>query len=233
MVQKKIKSIQCFQPKSLIVSCQALPDEPLFGSDMMAKMAQAALMGGAKGIRANGHDDIKAIKKVVNLPVIGIVKRHYDDSAIYITPTLKEVKEVADAGAEIVAIDATLRKRPAGESLETLIKHVRAQFPSLILMADIATLEEGKHAEKLGFDLISTTLTGYTEETQGVKLPNYRLVKDLLKHTQCPIIAEGGIQCPNHLRKLFKIGAHSAVIGSAITRPQLITENFTKVIDHV
>jgi N-acylglucosamine-6-phosphate 2-epimerase len=230
---KQVKPLNHFKPKSLIVSCQALPDEPLYGSHIMSKMALAAYLGGATGIRANGYEDIKAIKETVDLPVIGIVKQDYPDSPVYITPTLKEVRDVVRAGAEIVAIDATHRHRPNGESLEALVQSIRREFPELILMADIATKADGLKAEALGFDMISTTLTGYTEETKGTPLPNYRLVKDLLKHTTCPIIAEGGIQCPNHLAKLFKLGVYGAVIGSAITRPQLITQSFAKVIDHV
>ncbi len=233
MKVKKVNTFNLFKPHSVIVSCQALPDEPLHGSHFMSKMALAAQLGGARGIRANGQEDIKAILACVNLPIIGIVKRHYLDSPIYITPTIKEVQEVVEAGAQIVAIDATNRPRPQGETLESMMKKIKVMYPHMTLMADIATISEGIQAAALGFDIISTTMAGYTEETKGVALPNYRLVKNLLKHTQCPIIAEGGIQSPAELLKLFRLGVYGAVIGSAITRPQIITENFVKVIDYV
>ena len=217
----------------LIVSCQALEDEPLHGSAIMSKMAKAAKIGGATGIRANTLEDIKAIKDEVDLPVIGIVKNDYSDSDIYITPTIKEVDEVYQAGAEIVAIDATDRIRPNNESLEDLLKAIRVKYPDLVVMADISTSEEGYRAAKVGFDLISTTLSGYTEYTKHVKLPNYRLIRDLAKKIDLPIIAEGGIRCPKDLKKALKSGAFSAVIGSAITRPHLITKQFVEVTSHV
>jgi N-acylglucosamine-6-phosphate 2-epimerase len=211
---------------SLIVSCQALEDEPLHGSEIMAKMAKAAYDGGASGIRANSLSDIRAIKKEVDLPVIGIVKRVYDGSEVYITPTMKEVDEVAESGA----IDATARCRPEGCDLGAFIQDIRTKHPNLRIMADISTLEEGIHASHLGVDIISTTLCGYTEETKDVEIPNFRLVRQLAKRVAQPVICEGGIQTPEQLLKALKHGAYACVVGSAITRPQLITRKFTDVI---
>jgi len=218
------------QKHGIIVSCQALEGEPLYGAPIMAKMALAAKLGGAKCIRANSGCDIKAIKQTVDLPVIGIVKREYLNSAIYITPTMKEVDEVAESGAEIVAIDATCRNRPDGSTLEEFIKSIRAKYPSLHIMADISTYEEGVKASQLGVDVVSTTLSGYTEETKSTQLPNINLVRKLSRKVPIPVIAEGGIRCPRDLKRALRAGAYSVVIGSAITRPHLITKSFVEAV---
>lgn len=146
--------------QGLIVSCQALEGEPLYGSHYMAAMALAAQAGGAKGIRVNTAQDIKAIKKVCSLPVIGIVKRHYPGYDVYITSTMAEVCEVIEAGADIVAVDATIRPRPDGSSVKELLNRIRDRF-QIPVMADGSNLEEGIEAARAGFDLVSTTLAGY------------------------------------------------------------------------
>lgn len=215
---------------SLIVSCQALADEPLHGSDIMAKMALAAHQGGAQGIRANSAADIKAIKAIVDLPVIGIVKKEYNGYPVYITPTMAEVDEVAQSGAEIIAIDATDRQRPDNADLASFITAIRDKYPTLLIMADISTFEEGVAAAKLGVDIVSTTLCGYTEQTKDTKIPNFKLVRQLAGAIEQPIICEGGIQSPKQFLKALKNGAYACVVGSAITRPQLITKKFTDVI---
>lgn len=216
---------------NLIVSCQALVDEPLHSSFIMSKMALAAKLGGAAAIRANGYDDIKMIKEEVDLPVIGIVKKDYENSKVYITPTFKEVTEVYNAGAEIIAMDATLQGRPMGETLKNLVFKTKKEYPNLILMADISTYSEGILAEKLGFDLVSTTLSGYTPYTKDQNIPNLGLVKVLNENISIPVIAEGGIWTPEQLKLAFLNGAFSAVIGSAITRPMEITKKFVKVLN--
>jgi N-acylglucosamine-6-phosphate 2-epimerase len=215
----------------LIVSSQALEDEPLHSSYIMSKMALAAKLGGAVGIRANSGIDIKAIKMEVNLPLIGIVKSIYEDSEVFITPTLKEVDEIVEAGAEIIATDGTHRTRPGGKSLEEFYKEVRKKYPDIMLMADIATFDEGVRASELGFDLIGTTLCGYTSYTRDVVIPNFELLKELACKLDVPIIAEGGIWTPEHLRKAIETGAHAAVVGTAITRPRDITKRFVKELN--
>lgn len=210
----------------LVVSCQALVDEPLHSSFIMSKMALAAQRGGAIGIRANGFEDITAIKQEVNLPVIGIVKRDYSDSPIFITATMKEVKEVVEAGAEIIAIDGTNRVRPGGETLENLYSTIRKEYPNVLLMADISTFEEGVRASELGFDLIATTLSGYTDYTKDVPLPNTDLVKSLREQLDTPIMAEGGYWTLEDVEQGLTAGAHGCIIGSAITRPMEITKRF-------
>lgn len=152
-------------PHGLIVSCQALPDEPLHSSFIMSKMALAAYEGGAVGIRANTKEDILAIKETVDLPVIGIVKRDYDHSDVFITATSKEVDELIESQCEVIALDATLQQRPK-ETLDELVSYIRTHAPNVEIMADIATVEEAKNAARLGFDYIGTTLHGYTSYTQ-------------------------------------------------------------------
>lgn len=214
----------------LIVSCQALEDEPLYGSTIMGKMASAAREGGAVGIRANTPADIKAIKQAIDLPVIGLYKKNYQDSEIYITPTLKEVAEVVEAGADIVAFDATNRIRPGGQLLADFVKEIKEKFPSVLLMADISTIEEGLDAVDLGCELISTTLAGYTPYTEHITAFDKALLNALVEKTECPIIAEGRVNTPELAAECIRAGAFAVVVGSAITRPQEITKQFAKEI---
>lgn len=210
----------------LIVSCQALENEPLHGHETMAKMALAAKEGGAAAIRANGKEDIKAIKQLTQLPVIGIIKKDYPNSEIYITPTIKEVVEVAVAGAEIVAIDFTNRVRPDGTSNGEFLQAIKIRYPQLLIMADISTLEEGLTAAMLGADIIGTTLSGYTPYTPCLGHPDFTLISQLSRLLEHPVFAEGGVNTPEEARKCLEMGAWSVVVGGAITRPQLITKRF-------
>ena len=153
-------------PQGLIVSCQALPDEPLHSSFIMSKLALAAYEGGAVGIRANTKEDIEAIKAEVPLPVIGIVKRDYEGSEVFITATSKEVDELIASGCDVIALDATKQERPQ-ETLAELVAYIREHSPHTEIMADISTVEEAINADQLGFDYIGTTLRGYTHYTKG------------------------------------------------------------------
>lgn len=218
--------------EGLIVSCQALPEEPLHSSFIMSKMALAAKEGGAVGIRANTKEDILKIKEAVDLPVIGIVKRDYEDCPIYITATFKEIDELITSKCEMIAMDATSLKRPNGITLEAMVQYTREKAPNVQLMADIATLEDAKQAEKLGFDCISTTLHGYTKETAAHKLydNDFAFLKEVLNGVMIPVIAEGNVQTPDMLKRCMEIGAHAAVVGGAITRPRDITKRFVEVL---
>lgn len=216
--------------RKLVVSCQALPDEPLHSSYIMSKMAVAATQAGASGIRANSVEDIREIKKVTDLPIIGIIKQDYDNSEVFITPTLKEIELLVNEGVDMIALDATSRVRPDGHTITEIFPEIRRKYPNQLFMADCSTLEEGIQAEKLGFDAVGTTLSGYTEYTKDVKLPNIDLIKEFVEHLSVPIIAEGGISSPEELKEVMATGVHSAVVGSAITRPQEITKRFIKVI---
>ena len=215
----------------LIVSCQALPTEPLYDSYIMSKMAWAAYLGGAVGIRANTVVDIKAIKEKVDLPVIGIIKQDYEDSDVYITPTMKEVDELVEVGCEIIAVDATNRLRPGGVTFTEFFKEVRAKYPNQLFMADTSCFEEGKLAEELGIDLVGTTMAGYTPYTKGRNLPDVELIERYVKELNTPVIAEGGIWVPEDLKNVYKAGAFSAVCGTAITRPMDITKRFVKALE--
>lgn len=215
----------------LIVSCQALKDEPLYGSEIMGRMALAASLGGAAGIRANTVKDITEIKKQVSLPIIGIIKRDYEDSEIYITPTIKEVEELYNVGVDIIALDMTNRVRPGGVTREELIKEIRSKFPGQLIMADISTLEEGIYADKLGVDIISTTLSGYTPYSRQHEGPDLDLIKALSEVVTKPIIAEGKITCEQEARQAIECGAHAVVVGGAITRPLEITKRFVKELN--
>lgn len=213
-------------PRGLVVSCQAQPDEPLFGSAMMARMAAAAEAGGAVAIRANTPEDVRAIREAVSLPVIGIHKVVYPDSEVYITPTLAEVDALLAAGAQIVSLDATDRPRPEGAQLESLVSRIHAQ--GRLAMADIATLAEAERAERLGFDLVATTLSGYTAETRHRALPDLDLVADAARRLHVPLLAEGHVSTPADLVACLRRGAYAVVVGTAITRPQVITHRFVE-----
>lgn len=216
----------------LVVSCQALQDEPLHSSYIMSKMAKAAEEGGAKGIRANSKEDILAIQGETSLPIIGIVKRDYPDSSVFITATIKEIDELMETGCDMIALDATKQARPGGESLEQLVKSIREKYGNVLLMADTSTLEEGIEAERLGFDVVSTTLVGYTDYTKELDIfsDDYSLLRQYIETIDVPIIAEGRVDTPEKAKKCLELGVHSVVVGSAITRPQLITRRFVQGI---
>ena len=204
--------------KGLIVSCQALENEPLHSSFIMGKMALAAKEGGAVGIRANSVEDITAIKGEVDLHIIGIIKKDYPGLVPYITPTMKEVDELVNAKVDVIALDATIN-----QDVE-FIKAVMEKYPNQKFMADISTVEEGLRAEKLGFDYIGTTLVGYTEQSKGIN--NFEVLDELIRQCTKPVIAEGNFDTPEKARKAMENGAYAVVVGGAITRPQLITKKF-------
>ena len=211
----------------LIVSCQALDDEPLHGSMHMAAMAVAAAQGGAVGIRANSPEDIAAILRSVRLPIIGIYKLDIPDFSVRITPTIESAIQVANAGADIIAIDATDRPNPDGLGLIDRIRliHERTSCP---VMADISNDQEGLAAQSAGADLVSTTLAGYTEVSARQEAPDFELLNRLVKTLKVPVIAEGRIATPGQAAQALSLGAFAVVVGSAITRPQWITAQFVK-----
>ncbi len=212
----------------LIVSCQALPEEPLHSSYIMSRMAVAAKEGGAAGIRAQSVEDINAIMEVCDLPMIGIIKRNYPDSGVYITATKQEVEELLTTRCQIIALDATDRPRPHGEKTEDLVAMIHAA--GRLAMADCSTYEECVKAQ-MGFDLVSTTLCGYTPYSKKVDGPNFELLKQCTETLTVPVIAEGKINSPEDLRRVYEeCGVYSAVVGGAITRPQQITARFVGVL---
>ena len=213
---------------NLIVSCQALPDEPLHSSFIMGRMAKAAKQGGASGIRANTPDDIKEIQNQVDLPIIGIIKKDYDDSKVYITPTMDEIDQLVATGVEIIALDATEDLRPNGKNIDDFYKEIKEKYPDQLLMADCSTIAEAIHADELGFDFVGTTLVGYTDQSKGHKIEanDFEILREIIKNVKAMIIAEGNINTPEKAKRVIELGAYSVVVGSIITRPQVITKNF-------
>lgn len=217
----------------LIVSCQALEDEPLHSSFIMGRMALAAKMAGAVGIRANTVSDIIEIKKNVDLPIIGIIKKDYDNSEVYITPTMDEIDELVAEGVEIIATDGTNSKRPKNEGLEDIYKEIRKKYPHIKLMADCSTVEEALRADKLGFDYIGTTLVGYTDQSKNDKIDadDFKILREIIEKCDHPVIAEGNIDSPEKAKRVLELGALTVVVGGAITRPQNIAKKFVDCIE--
>lgn len=208
----------------LIVSCQARTDNPLHGPSFMAAMAKAAEQGGAVGIRANGPEDIRAIKAVVRLPVIGIYKYPLAGYEVLITPDLARAAAVAEAGADLIALDATVRPHPEGTA-QALIAQIKAEL-GLPVVADVATLEEGVAAAQAGADYIATTLSGYTSYSAAAEGPDLTLVQQLCRAIAQPVIAEGRFCTPDEVQTALALGAFAVVVGTAITNPREITRRF-------
>ncbi len=217
----------------LIVSVQALEDEPLHSSFIMGRMARAVAQSGACGIRANSVVDIEEIKKEVDLPIIGIIKRNYEGSEVYITSTKKEIKELFDVGVDVIAIDSRDLKRLEGNSLIELVEYARSLSDEMLIMADCSNLEEAINASNLGFDIVSTTFYGVNPETGlgNIFNNNMQPIRDLISNVKSQIIIEGHVDTPELAEKIlkeFNDEILSMVIGSAITRPQFITKRFSE-----
>ena len=211
----------------LIVSCQARDDNPLRGPDFMRAMALAAAQGGALGIRAEGVADIAAIRAALALPIIGLIKRTDPGFDVYITPDFTAAKAVAEAGADVIAIDATNRPRSGGD-LAGLIARIHCELGKPV-MADLATLAEALAAEAAGADYIGTTMAGYTADTAHRKTgPDLELLSSLVRHCRRPIIAEGRYDTPDLAAAAFAEGAYAVVVGTAISNPREITRRFVK-----
>ena len=228
-INEKIENLK----GKLIVSCQALPNEPLHSPFIMGRMALAAKIGGASGIRANTKEDIAEIQTQVDLPIIGIVKRDYEDSEIYITPTMKEIDELMEVKPEIIAMDATISTRPEGKTLDEFFHKVKKKYPEQLFMADCSPIEEALYADELGFDFIGTTMVGYTKQSEGDKIEenDFEILREIVSKVNHKVIAEGNINTPEKARRVLKLGAYSVVVGSIITRPQLITKSFVEAIE--
>lgn len=210
----------------LIVSCQAAPDEPLHGSNFMAALARAAADGGAGGLRVNGADDIAAVRQAVDLPIIGLEKQKHPEYDIVITPTFDAAQRIVNAGASVVALEATIRLYPTVEALRALIDRIHGEL-GVPVLADISCVEDARLAQDAGADLIATTLSGYTAHGRPmIPSPDFELLRELGQAIRLPVIAEGRFERPEEVAQALADGAYAVVVGSAITRPQLITRRF-------
>ena len=216
----------------LIVSCQALEHEPLYTKEggVMPLMAKAAAMSGAVGIRANTVRDITQIKQAVDLPVIGIIKKDYPGTPMYITVTMKEVDELVACGVDILAVQGTSALRPDGKTAAEFIREIKQKYPHQLVMADIATDEEAMACAEAGADFVGTTMRGYTPETEGINETDFAFIARLAQNCPAKVIAEGHIHYPEQARRALEAGAFALVVGGAITRPAEITARFTAAI---
>lgn len=215
----------------MIVSCQAEGNDPFNANpEYMALFAKAAEMGGAIGIRTQGIEKLKAIKRVSTLPVIGLLKSQFEDGTVRITGSFAEIDQLIAAKSDIVAIDGTFREREGFTGPE-FIREVKNRYGCLVL-ADIATYDEAKACEKAGADCVSTTLNGYTPDTmQFYDGPNYNVLKECVNGLTIPVFAEGRYNTPSEAGKAMELGAYAVISGTAITRPRVITQWFVNEIN--
>lgn len=214
----------------VVVSCQAMPNEPFYNEICMIAMMKSVIKGGAGALRVAGARDVQNAKGLFDVPVIGLTKPAVIPSnwkeIVYITPSIKDTLELIKAGADIVAFDGTMRPHEDC-TVEEIIKYIHIN--KRVAMADISTLEEGIFAEKAGADLISTTLSGYTQNSPNEgEGPDFELLENLVRTVKVPVVLEGRIWTTEQVQEAFRLGAHCVVIGSAITRPQLITKRFVQ-----
>ncbi|MBV8436739.1 MAG: putative N-acetylmannosamine-6-phosphate 2-epimerase [Silvibacterium sp.] len=213
---------------SLIVSCQAPPGDPLDDVDTLRRIAASVVRGGAGGLRANGIDCILAFRQETGVPIIGIQKRRIFGE-ISITPDFASAKSIADAGADIIALDCTMSRSPAAEPWKEVLGKIQAEIGKPVL-ADIATLREALDAQDSGADAVATTLYGFTPETAQFRAVNWELIERLIHALRVPLIVEGHISQPEEVRRAIDLGAYAVVVGSAITRPESITARFAAAL---
>ena len=216
----------------LIVSCQVQKDDPIYTEDMVVKMAEAAKWANAVAIRANSPEQIKAIKEKVDLPIIGLWKVWHEDTDVFITPTMKEVHAIWEAGAEIIALDCTKQITHEKTVAWDLLAQAKKEIPEAIFFADISNMEEARHAVENGADIIAPTLYGYTKETAHIEGADYRMFAQMCREfkDEAYVMMEGHLYTPEDAMKCIYLGAHAVVVGSAITRPHLTAKRFVDLL---
>lgn len=211
----------------LVVSCQAPVTSPLHHPTVIAAMAEAAVLKGAAGVRIDTPAHIQAVRQRVEVPIIGLWKQTLPDSEVYITPQCQHAAAVAAAGADIIAIDATIRPRPEGEQLTDLVRHIHQQLQRPV-MADVDTLAAAKGAVAAGVDLVGTTLYGYTQATQALSPPGFELLTNIVADCSVPCVCEGGIASPEAAYQALDLGAFCVVVGTAITGIDALVEQYCR-----
>jgi N-acylglucosamine-6-phosphate 2-epimerase len=225
-LKSKIENLKSRIQNGLIVSCQAPANSPLARAEIIRAFAETAEQNGAVGVRINTPAHVRAVRQAVKIPILGIYKVVSDASEVYITPTFSSAKEIADAGADVIALDATLRRRPNGENLIEIVSRIKNEL-NLPVMADVSTFEEGLNAlETAGADFIGTTLAGYTDATKHLIKPDFELVEKLTAKLAVPVICEGRLSCAEDVRRAFDCGAFAVVVGGAITGVDQLVRQF-------
>lgn len=216
----------------LIVSCQYYEDEPIYTPDMCVKMAEAAEWAGAVGIRANSPQDIRAIKEVVHLPIIGLYKRWFENTDVFITPRMEDVDAIVEAGCDIIALDCTFQLTHEGNPAINLLPKVKAKYPDIPVFADVSNVEEALKAIELGADIVAPTLYGYTQQTKQTEGADYRMFAEFcrLLSDKAYVFMEGHVFTPEDAMKCVFLGAHAVVVGGAINRPHLIAKRFVDLL---
>lgn len=212
----------------LVVSCQARPGNPLHGTSPVAMMAQAAELGGARGLRIDGPADIAAVTAVTTLPVMASHKVEHAASRVFITPTVDSARQVLEAGARIVALDATNRRRPHEEALGAIVDTLHSA--GAVAMGDLASIDDLPHALAADIDAVGTTLSGYTGVGPVPDEPDFALLARLVRNSPVPVFAEGRYWSPDQVKRAFDLGASFVVVGTAITNPMAITSRFVHAI---
>ena len=215
----------------LVVSCQAYPGEPMLDPNTMAQVAQAVVAGGAVGVRGKGLDDLRAMRPVVDVPIIGLVK--VGDTGVYITPTLADCLEVAATGCEVVALDGTRRPRPDGLTLAETIVGLRAEYPEVLVMADCGSVDDAEAALAAGADILGTTLAGYTGERDTTDGPDWEVVDGMVALAAAsgtPVLVEGRVHTTAQAAEAVRRGPWAVVVGTAITHPTSITRWFAEAV---
>lgn len=212
----------------LVVSCQAPPESPFRAPTLMATMARAAVAGGAVGIRADGGDDVAAIRRAVDVPVVGIRKVSDGAGGVFITPSVASAREVLAVGCRLVALDGTTRERPGGERLAEVIGAIHAA--DAVALADVVTMADARHALASGADAIGTTLSGYTPDSPTSDEPDFALLAALIGFAPVPVFGEGRFWTPDQVGRAIDLGASFVVVGTAITNPVEITRRFVGAV---